>query len=150
MSPVQDAPTFLDMPRSSDPAEIGKLRTECSNVRLAESTPQSRAMLSTSRLGTNLAIVGHNDSGSPTNQGWLGKYLPWGRQSDVGTGRSPSPISMTAASAAQREAEWLSIQFCASADFTHSPATCLVVTLRRFQTLIVAMAMIRTARVRSS
>jgi len=27
----------------------------------------------------------------------------------------------------------------------HSPATCLVVTLRRFQTLIVAMEMIRAA-----
>ena len=32
-----------------------------------------------------------------------------------------------------REAEWLSNQFCASIDFTRSPATCLVVTLRRFR-----------------
>jgi hypothetical protein len=29
--------------------------------------------------------------------------------------------------------------FCASADFAHSPATCLVVTLSRFQTLVMAI-----------
>src|SRR5438552_13195204 len=38
---------------------------------------------------------------------------------------------MRAAGAAQRETERPSNHSCACADFTHSPATCLVLTLRR-------------------
>jgi hypothetical protein len=55
-----------------------------------------------------------------------------------------------AADTAQREPEPVSTHSLASADFAHSPATCLVVTLRRFQTLIAAIAMISAASAGSS
>jgi hypothetical protein len=39
---------------------------------------------------------------------------------------------------------------CPCAEFAHSPATCLVVTLSRFQTLIVAIEIVRAASAVSS
>src|SRR5262249_38861988 len=46
----------------------------------------------------------------------------------------------------EREADWaLSIHFLASGDLAHSPAICLVETLRRFQTLVMEMFRMRAA-----
>ena len=46
---------------------------------------------------------------------------------------------------AQREFNRLSTDPRASGDFAHSPATCLVLTLRRFQTLTRAIERIKAA-----
>jgi hypothetical protein len=51
---------------------------------------------------------------------------------------SPFPLN----GGAQLAAERFFNHACASVDFTHSPATCLVATLSRFHTLIEAMAII--------
>jgi hypothetical protein len=58
-------------------------------------------------------------------------------------GRDGAPDIMYAGQAAGRT-------FSASGDFAHSPATCRVARLKRFQVLISAMEVIRAARARSS
>ncbi len=52
------------------------------------------------------------------------------RQRDCQSGRAPL---------AQSAATCCFLNSLASSDFAHSPATCLVATLRRFQTLVVAI-----------
>lgn len=64
----------------------------------------------------------------------------------IGRRRRPMPPS----DAAHRDRDPLSTAARASADFSHSPATCLVGTLRRFHTLIRAMERSKLASARSS
>lgn len=61
------------------------------------------------------------------------------------TTNSRGPQEQARFLAFQRAAEPLSTYFCASADFVHSPAICRVVTLSRFQTLVMATQRIKAA-----
>ena len=50
----------------------------------------------------------------------------------------------------RKRGHFIAAHFCVPADFAHSPATCLVLTLIRFQTLVMEIQRIRLASARSS